>query len=68
MKYLDYYTKPDANADRVIIGLTDLAAPPMTGTMTGSDAALTTAAVAASQTTWDENTICSVYALTRKPA
>jgi hypothetical protein len=68
MRYLDYYTAPDANGDTVLVGITDLETPPLTGVLTASDAALTTAATAAGHSTWDQETICSLYGLHRKPA
>lgn len=68
MKYLDYYTAPDANGDVILIGITDLGTPPLTGVLVGSDAALQTAAVTDGDTTWDQDTICDVYGLTRKPS
>lgn len=67
MKYLDYYTAPDANGDLVLIGVTDLGTPPLEGTVRGSDNTLQIAAVAAGHSTWDQDTICAVHGLTRKP-
>lgn len=68
VRYLDYYTRPDTNADPVLIGVTDLGTPPLTGVITGSDAALTTRATAEGKSAWDEATICAEYSLTAKPA
>jgi hypothetical protein len=67
VRYLDYYTAPDANADTVLVGVTDLGNPPMKGVIAGSDAVLTSAATAAGHSTWDQDTICAVHALHRKP-
>lgn len=67
MQYLDYYTSPDANGDLVLVGVTDGGAPPMKGTLRASDIALQAAAVAAGQSTWDQDTICAVHNLARKP-
>jgi hypothetical protein len=66
MRYLDYYTAPDANGDTVLLGITDLGTPPLTGVLAGSDAALTAAAIAAGHSTWDQDTICVLYNLHRK--
>jgi hypothetical protein len=67
MRYLDYYTSPDANGDAVLIGVTTLGTSPLTGVLPGSDKDLQSAAKAAGHSTWDQDTICALYGLTRKP-
>jgi uncharacterized membrane protein (DUF4010 family) len=57
MRYLDYYTAPDANGDTVLVGITDLETPPLTGVLAASDAALTAAAITAGHSTWDQDTV-----------
>ncbi len=66
MKFLSYYAVPDADGDVVLIGVTDLGSPELTGVIRGSDAALQAAALVARKTTWDRQTICDVHGLARK--
>jgi hypothetical protein len=68
IKTLEYYVRYDRQ-DTVQIGIVvqvDGMAP-MRSVISGSDAALTAHAVAAGQTTWDEDIICVVHELVRAP-
>lgn len=67
IKYLEYFIKYD-NTDTVLIGVAVVVddMPPMTCTIAGSDSALMEAATLADTTSWDEDTICTMYGLVRR--
>ncbi len=66
MRFLNYFSVPDADGDVVLIGVTDGGIPPLVGVVPGSDAVLQAAALSKGKTGWDRQTICDVHGLARK--